>query len=179
MIFDLDPDEDLRWRDVVDASFHVRDALEALGLNSFVKTTGGKGVHIVVPLIRRHAWDTVFRFSRAFVEGLSASAPQRFTANMAKRSRRGRVFIDYHRNRRGSTAVTAYSLRARPGAPVSTPLSWQELRQIDDFRDLDWSSMPKRLIERHADPWQDIDEAAGCITRELEARVGIKRPDKT
>ena len=127
MIFDLDPDEDLRWRDVVDASFHVRDALEALGLKSFVKTTGGKGVHIIVPLIRRHAWDIVFRFSRAFAERLSATAPQCFTANMAKRSRRGRIFVDYHRNRRGSTAVAAYSLRARPGAPASTPLSWQEL----------------------------------------------------
>jgi bifunctional non-homologous end joining protein LigD len=102
----------------------------------------------------------VFRFSRAFAEGLSASAPQRFTANMAKRSRRGRVFVDYHRSRRGSTAVAAYSLRARPRAPVSTPLFWQALKEIDDPRDLDWSSVPKRLIERHADPWQDIDAAA-------------------
>ena len=178
MIFDLDPDEDLRWRDVVDASFHVRDDIEALGWKSFVKTTGGKGVHIVVPLVRRHTWETVFRFSRAFVERLSSTAPQHFTANMAKRSRRGRVFVDYHRNRRGSTAVAAFSLRARPGAPASTPLSWQALKEIDDPRDLDWSNVPKRLVEAHADPWQDMDAAAVCITRELEAQVGIKPSDK-
>jgi DNA ligase D len=179
MIFDLDPDEDLRWRDVVDAGFHVREALAALGLQSFVKTTGGKGVHIIVPLLRQHTWGTVFRFSRAFVEELAASAPQRFTANMAKRSRRGRVFVDYHRNRRGATAVAAYSLRARSGAPASTPLSWQALREIDDPRDLDWSSVPKRLVEAYADPWQDMDAAAVCITRELETQVGIKPSGKT
>jgi bifunctional non-homologous end joining protein LigD len=106
-------------------------------------------------------------------------APLRFTANMAKRSRRGRVFVDYHRNRLGSTAVAAYSLRAKPGAPASTPLSWQALKDIDDPSDLDWSSVPKRLVEAHADPWQDIDAAAVCITRDLETQVGIKPSDKT
>ena len=128
-----------------------------------------------------HAWEAVFRFSQTFVEQLAASAPLRFTARMAKRRQRGRgrIFVDYHRNRRGSTAVAAYSLRARPGAPVSMPLSWPPLRQIDDPRELDWSSAPKTLIEAAGDPWQDIDEAAVEITPQLEAEVGLKPSDKT
>jgi bifunctional non-homologous end joining protein LigD len=179
MIFDLDPDEALRWREVVEAGVRVHDALEAVGLAAFVKTTGGKGIHVVVPLVPARLWEAVFHFSRALAVRLAETDPRRFTANMAKASRRGRIFIDFHRNRRSSTAVAAYSLRAKPGAPVSTPLSWQELGELDDPRELDWSSVPKRLLERHADPWQDMDKAAGSITTELEARVGVKPADRT
>ncbi len=178
MIFDLDPDEGLPWRNVVEASLTVRDALADLGLPAFVKTTGGKGIHVVVPLLPARSWDTVFRFSRALAEKLARSEPARFTTNMAKQKRRGRIFLDFHRNHRSSTAVAAYSLRARPGAPVSTPLSWDELSQLDDPRELNWSSVPRRLLAGHADPWQDIDEAAGSITPDLEARVEVKPAGK-
>ena len=147
MIFDLDPDEDLRWRDVVDASVHVRDVLEALGLDSFVKTTGGKGVHIVVPLIRRRPCGPMFAASAGrSSKALAAPAPQRFTANMAKRSRRGRIFVDYHRNRprrrRRSPPIRCVPGRARRPRPRCPGRSWGRL---DDPADLNWASVPERL----------------------------------
>jgi bifunctional non-homologous end joining protein LigD len=174
MIFDLDPDESLRWSEVIDAALEVRAALEALGLAPFVKTTGGKGLHVVVPLQRRQGWDRMLRFAQAFVEILARRAPTRFTSKMAKSGRRGRVFIDYLRNVRGATAVALYSLRARPGVPTSTPLHWQELSEIDDPADLNYATVPKRLAHDFADPWVTMEEAARALTQEMERKVGIK-----
>ncbi len=165
LVFDLDPDESLPWREVVDAAFEVRDALAAQGLAPFLKTTGGKGLHLVVPIQRRRSWDEVTRFCESFARQMAAAAPRRFTANMAKAQRRGRVYLDYLRNQRSATAVAAYSLRARPGVPASTPLAWDELRQLDDPADLNYASVPERLASGLVDPWAGIEQAARALPR--------------
>jgi bifunctional non-homologous end joining protein LigD len=174
MIFDLDPDESLRWTEVVGAALEVRAALEDLGLSTFVKTTGGKGLHVVVPLQRRQGWERMLQFSQAFVEMLAKGAPTRFTAKMAKSGRRGRIFIDYLRNVRGATAAAAYSLRARPGVPASVPVHWHELPEIDDPADLNCASVPERLARDFVDPWVDMEQAARALTKEMERKVGIR-----
>ncbi len=135
----------------------------------FLKTTGGKGLHVVVPIARRQGWAEV----RAVLRGVRAAAwpsrrRDRFTANMAKRERRGRIYLDYLRNARSATAVAAYSLRARPGVPASTPLAWDELSAIDDPADLNYATVPQRLEAGIADPWAGIDQAARALTKEME-----------
>jgi bifunctional non-homologous end joining protein LigD len=119
---DLDPDEGLPWERVTEAAIDLRDALAGLGLKSFVKTTGGKGLHVVIPLTPKLDWDQVKAFAKLIADSFVTQRPDTFTANMAKRARHGRIYIDYLRNGRGATAVGAYSPSARPGAPVSTPL---------------------------------------------------------
>ena len=171
IVLDLDPDEGLPWRQTVDAAFEVREALAGLGLVPFVKTTGGKGLHVVVPLLRRQSWEPVRRFCEAFARQMAATAPSRFTANMAKAQRRGRIFLDYLRNVRGATAVAAYSLRARPGVPASTPLAWDELSAIDDPADLNYATVPERLAGGAPDPWAGIDQAARALTKDIERKL--------
>ena len=131
---DLDPDEGLPWQRVTEAAIDVRDALAGIGLKSFAKTTGGKGLHVVIPLTPKLGWDEVKAFAKWVADSFVAQRPQDFTANMAKRARRGRIYIDYLRNGRGATAVGAYTPRARPGAPVSTPLSWAGGRRRREAR---------------------------------------------
>jgi bifunctional non-homologous end joining protein LigD len=171
IVFDLDPDEGLPWGQVTDAAFEVRAALEELGLVPFLKTTGGKGLHVVVPLLRRQDWEPVKRFCEAFARALAAAAPRRFTANMAKAQRRGRIFLDYLRNVRGATAVAAYSLRARPGVPVSTPLGWDELAQLDDPADLNYATVPERLAAGTVDPWAGMEQSARALTKSIERKL--------
>ncbi len=127
MIFDLDPDEGLDFEDVKSAASDIRDRLADLGLVSFAMLSGGKGVHVVVPLIPGHGWDAHKDFARRFAEALSLAEADRFTATMSKAKRKGKIFIDWLRNQRGSTAVSPYSARARAGAPVAVPISWDEL----------------------------------------------------
>jgi DNA ligase D len=170
MVFDLDPDEGLPWRQVVDAAFEVRQSLEDLGFTPFVKTTGGKGLHVVVALARRQAWPDVRRFAEAFAVHMARRLPTRFTSNMAKSSRRGRIFLDYLRNARSATAVAAYSLRARPGVPASTPVTWEELVEVDDPADLNYATVPVRLTEVE-DPWAELAGSARPLTKEMERRL--------
>jgi bifunctional non-homologous end joining protein LigD len=156
IIFDLDPDEGLAWPRVVAAATALRDALAALGLRSFAKTTGGKGLHLVVPIKPRHDWATVGEFARAFVAKLAQAEPHLYTGAMGKRQRQGRIFIDFLRNRRGATAVAAFSTRARPAATVSAPLTWEEVEsgiRSDQFTLL---SLPQRLRSLAADPWAEF-----------------------
>jgi bifunctional non-homologous end joining protein LigD len=131
MIFDLDPDIGLDFADVRSAAQDIRKHLADIGLVSFPMLSGGKGVHVVVPLTPGHDWETHKDFSRRFAEALSQSEPDRFVATMSKAKRKGRIFIDWLRNQRGSTAVLPYSARAREGAPVAVPLSWKELDSYD------------------------------------------------
>lgn len=174
MIFDLDPDENLRWRDVVDAAMEIRHRLNQVALKCFAKTSGSKGLHIVVPLVRRHSWAEVRGFSKAFAAMMAKQAPKRFTSSMSMRSRRGRIYIDYLRNVRGATTVAAYSLRGATGVPVSTPVGWDELSEIDDPADLNYVTVPDRLGKSFRDPWEDIDRAAHVLTLDMARKLEIR-----
>jgi bifunctional non-homologous end joining protein LigD len=131
LVFDLDPDEGLDFTHVVRAALDFRKALAGIGIKTFPMVTGGKGVHVIAPLTPKAEWPEVKAFALRFAQALAAHEPQRFTAALSKAKRGGKIFIDYLRNQRGATAVMPYSARARPGAPVAAPLSWDELRAID------------------------------------------------
>jgi bifunctional non-homologous end joining protein LigD len=158
VIFDLDPGEGLGFRDVAAAALEVRSVLEGMDLQSFAKTTGGKGLHVVVPIERRHEWPAVKAFAKRVAESMSTAAPERYLPRISKAERRGRIFIDYLRNDPTSTAVAPYSTRSRPGAPVATPLSWEEIEAGVDPASFDISSVPERLRRRGGDPWRKIGE---------------------
>ncbi|HEY0413232.1 MAG TPA: DNA ligase D [Allosphingosinicella sp.] len=132
--FDLDPDEGLGFEEVKRTALELRDRLEALGLQSFPLLTGGKGIHVVVPLEPAAEWPEVREFARSFCAGLAEAEPERFTVALPKAKRKGRIFLDYLRNQRTSTAILPYSARARPGAPVAAPVSWKELARVDNPR---------------------------------------------
>ena len=145
MIFDLDPDPVLKWNTVVEAARLTRSILEELGLRALVKSSGGRGLHVVVPLVRRNDWDEVRTFSQAVAQHLAATLPERFSAKMGEKNRVNKVFIDYLRNRRGASTVAAYSARARPGLPVSVPLEWMELDGLDPAAQWNIETLPGRL----------------------------------
>lgn len=130
LIFDLDPDPGIGWPKIKDAARELRDELEARGLTSFPRLSGGKGVHLVVPIAKRYSWDQSRTFCDRFAHAMEAQAPQRYVATMSKAKREGRVFIDWLRNGRGATAVSSFSLRARPGAPVAMPVTWDEFAKV-------------------------------------------------
>jgi len=150
---DLDPDSALSWPAVREAAELVRELLDELELAWFLKTTGGKGLHFVIPIARRYDWDEVKRFARAAAERLVSTAPKLFISTASKSTRTDRVFVDYLRNAEGATAVAAYSLRARAGLPVSMPVAWEDLKQ--DVRGAHFSirTAPKWVRKRRADPW--------------------------
>jgi bifunctional non-homologous end joining protein LigD len=158
VVFDLDPGDDVAWPRVVAAARMVRGFLDQLGLVSFVRTTGGKGLHVVVPLNPGADWDTVKTFARGFAEAMAALHPLEFVATATKRFRRGKIYVDYLRNGRGATAVASYSLRSRPGAPVAVPLRWEELGKVKSGNAFDLHSVPKRLARLKKDPWDGIDK---------------------
>jgi bifunctional non-homologous end joining protein LigD len=155
VIFDLDPDPGVPWERVIEAAQLVRTLLDEIGLRSFVKTTGGKGLHVVAPFKPEHDWDTVKDFTQRIAQHLARLAPDRFTANMSKAKRQGRIFIDYLRNAQEATAVAAYSTRARPGAPVSVPLAWEELSPALHSNAYTVTNVRERLAALKQDPWAD------------------------
>src|SRR3546814_4643613 len=128
LVFDLDPDEGLDFGHVKKAAIDLKQHLADIGLTSFAMLSGGKGVHVVVPLTPDAEWDAVKSFAERFARALTEAEPKRFTATMAKAKRKGKIFIDWLRNQRGSTAILPYSARARSGAPVAAPVSWSEDR---------------------------------------------------
>jgi bifunctional non-homologous end joining protein LigD len=154
LIFDLDPGEDVPWGAVITAALEVRCRLEALGLKSFVKTTGGKGLHVVVPLAPGAGWDEAKAFTKSVAEAMAGDAPDRYVATIAKRARGGRILIDFFRNDRGSTAVAAYSTRGSPQASVSTPLAWEELSERLRSDHFTVGNLRNRLEFLERDPWQ-------------------------
>jgi bifunctional non-homologous end joining protein LigD len=172
-IIDLDPDEGLAWDDIVDAALNVRHLLEELGLQSFVKTTGGKGLHVVVPLVRRAEWEEVKAFSGAVASLLARAAPDRYTTEMSKRKRRGRVLLDYLRNARGATAIEAYSTRARAGAPVAAPIHWDELAEGVRANTFDVRNMPARMRDLGEDPWKEMGAVRQSLTAPMKRRLGL------
>ena len=153
LIFDLDPGEGVRWGDMIDAARETRDFLGELKLQSFVKTTGGKGLHVVVPVEPTMEWELAKAFTQSVAETLAKKRPDRYVAIMSKRLRRGRIFIDYLRNGRGATAVGAYSTRALPRASVSTPLAWDELSENMRSDHFTLSNIRARLQHLKDDPW--------------------------
>jgi bifunctional non-homologous end joining protein LigD len=173
IVFDLDPSPGVNWREVLRVARNLRERLEQLGLTVFVRLTGGKGLHLVVPLKRRSGWDEVKAFARAVCDAQARDEPKRLTANMAKARRGGRIFLDYLRNGRGATAIASYSTRAHPDAPIAVPLRWDELdasRHSDDYH---VDNLPRRLAALRADPWADFAAARRQITRSMRQAVGM------
>jgi bifunctional non-homologous end joining protein LigD len=157
IIFDLDPDEGLGFADVVAATLEVRERLLAIGLESFVKTTGGKGLHIVVPVEPVTEWRAAKAFAKSFSEAMAADAPERYLTRISKAERAGRIFIDYLRNDPTSTAVGPYSTRSRPGAPVAMPIRWDEVNERLDPKAFNVSTAPS-WVAAHRDPWEGIED---------------------
>ncbi|KWZ33305.1 DNA ligase D [Burkholderia anthina] len=172
IVFDLDPDPALPWRTMIDAAQLVRGLLDELGLVSFCKTSGGKGLHVVVPLTRHAGWDDVKDFSRAVAQHVAGTLPERFTATMGPRHRRGKIFVDYLRNGRGASTIAAYSVRARPGMGVSVPLEWDEVPETTGGAQWTIDTLHARLDALKRDPWEGYAKARQRITAAMRARLG-------
>jgi bifunctional non-homologous end joining protein LigD len=153
MVFDLDPDASVAFAEVRTAALELRDRLDGLGLRSFAMATGGKGIHVVVPLTPKNSWDEVKTFSEALARSFAKGNPDRYLAQASKSARKGRIFIDYLRNARGATAIAPFSTRAKPGAPVAWPVSWEQLRRLEDARPATVATAGELLKRRRKDPW--------------------------
>ncbi len=173
MFFDLDPSPEVAWPRVVDAARRVRAMLEALGLESFVKTTGGKGLHVVVPLQRKHDWDTVKGFSKALAEQIVRESPNEYIATASKARRTGKIFVDYLRNGRGATAVAPYSPRALANAPVSMPIRWDALGPKLRSDRYTVSNVADAL--RSPDPWRGISAVRQSLTASMRRAVASRK----
>ena len=168
MVFDLDPGEGVPWAQVQEAAELTHAFLTQLGLASFLKTSGGKGLHVVVPVRRLHDWDTVRGFSQAIVRHMATTIPQRFVAKSGPKNRVGKVFIDYLRNGRGATTVCAWSARARPGLGISVPVAWRELTTLRGGDHWTVQTVGERLATGNQ-PWNDYARAARGLTASMSA----------
>ncbi|TBR40670.1 MULTISPECIES: DNA ligase D [Dyella] len=169
VVFDLDPGPDVAWNNVKAAARLMRKRLGQLKLESFLRTTGGKGLHIVVPLNPPSPWDEVKTFARGFAETMEAMHPLDFISTSSKARRTSKIYIDYLRNGRGATAVASYSLRGRPGAPVAMPVRWEELGRLRGANQFDLKNAVTRLKRQRKDPWEGIEEVKQSLTRVLKA----------
>jgi bifunctional non-homologous end joining protein LigD len=173
IVFDFDPDAGLAWEHVVAAAFEIRGRLKELGLESFPKTTGGKGLHVAAPIAAKHDWNTVKAFTKAVATAMMRDSPDRYVVTVSKKARKGKIFIDYLRNGYGATFVAPYSPRARPNAPISMPLAWNELTpslRSDHFR-LDNAAVRLEALKRG--PWSDMLELRQGITAAMLKRFGV------
>jgi bifunctional non-homologous end joining protein LigD len=171
IVFDLDPGPGVAWTTVIRTAVQLRELLQDLGLASFVKTTGGKGLHIVVPVLRRREWPEIKSFSQAVAKRMAAQEPALLTTTIAKAARQGRIFIDFHRNRRGATAVAAYSTRVHPDATVSVPLAWNELEETTGPAQFTVLSLRQRLASLRQDPWAELTKVKQSITAKARQRL--------
>ena len=162
IVFDIDPGEGVDWAGIVKAARDVRERLSSIELDSFVKLSGGKGVHVVLP-VKGTDWQTVKVFVQAFAQAMAADEPERYVAKMTKSLRKGKIFVDYLRNSLEQTSVAAYSTRARPGAPVSVPVTWQELGRIEAANQYTVLNLAKRLGSLKRDPWADIGQVRQAL----------------
>jgi bifunctional non-homologous end joining protein LigD len=170
IIMDLDPGEGVEWQAVIDAAFEVRERLEQGGLAAFLKTSGGKGLHVVTPLRPEADWTAVKAFTKALADSMSADRPERYVSTITKSKRRGKILVDYLRNQRGATAVAPFSTRARPGAGVSTPVDWAEIGPGIGPAYFTVENVPKRLAALTSDPWADFTRAAAPLDPRGKAR---------
>lgn len=158
IVFDLDPDEAVPWQRVKDAALELQEILKGLGLESFLLVTGGKGLHIVVPIVRRIPWEGAKEFALSVGKHLAAKRPRDYTTNVSLAARRGRIYIDYLRNRRGATAIAPYSTRARTGAPVAVPLEWEELPPLRSAAAYSIENLRHRLSALKECPWSGLNQ---------------------
>jgi bifunctional non-homologous end joining protein LigD len=173
VVFDLDPDPKLGWDRMIEAAQLTRELLAELGLQSWCKTSGGKGLHVVVPLARQAGWDEIKAFAQAAAQHMAATLPDRFSAKMGAQNRRGRIFVDYLRNNRGSSTVAAFSPRARPGMGVSVPIAWDELADTTGGAQWTVENIHERLEALSVDPWADYAGTKQRITRQMRERLGM------
>jgi bifunctional non-homologous end joining protein LigD len=169
LIFDIDPDEGLGFDKVKAAAFDIRDVLKALGLESFALVTGGKGVHVIVPIRPRHEWPQAKDFCRGLAQKLAADQPDRFTAQLSKAKRKGKLFVDYLRNERGSTAICPWSTRSRQGAPVAVPVTWEELKSVEAANQF---SIADAAALAEKDAWEGYFDLRQGLTKALLDKIG-------
>jgi bifunctional non-homologous end joining protein LigD len=165
IVIDLDPGDDVEWAAIVEAAKLVRQLMTVLELASFVKTTGGRGLHVVVPLTPRADWTKCLDFARAFAQALVRKRPALFTERFAKAGRDNKILIDYLRNNRTNTSIAAFSTRARPHAPVSVPIAWSELSPAKTPDRFTMHTVPARLARITHDPWRAYWTARQQIPR--------------
>jgi DNA ligase D len=174
LVMDLDPDTALPWARVCDAAEILRERLEAMGFQPFLRTTGGKGLHLVMALSPGHSWPQMKGFAEGFAKAMAADHPALFTAISSKERRKGRIYLDYLRNGRGASAVASYSLRARPGFPAATPIFWDELRKLSGGDAFNRLNLTRRLETLVSDPWAELVSSAVKITPKMRRDVGLK-----
>jgi len=181
LIFDFDPADDVPWARLTEGVKMLKTLLDNLGLQSFLKTTGGKGLHVVVPIRPTLDWDEAKHFTRTVAELFARTFPDRFTSTMSKAQRAGRIFIDYLRNAEGATAIAPFGVRARKNAPVSTPIAWRELARDVRFDHFNVKTVPARLARQRRDPWKDFAATRQSVTRAMFDKLGagaVPRPRK-
>ncbi|MEX3941807.1 DNA ligase D [Paraburkholderia sp. BR10937] len=172
IVFDLDPDPSLAWEHMLEAAQLTRELLDALGLQAWCKTSGGRGLHVVVPLTRHAGWDEAKDFARAVASHMAATLPERFSAKMGAQNRKGRIFVDYLRNNRGASTAAAYAPRARPGLGVSVPVDWDELHTLTSGDQWNVANVRGRLEALRADPWSGYEKARQRITAAMWKPLG-------
>jgi len=177
VIFDLDPGEGERWERVREAATLMRGLLQELGLQSWLKTSGGKGLHVVVPLTPRDDWDTVKGFAQAVVQRLAHVIPQRFVAKSGATNRVGKIFVDYLRNNHGATTAAAFSARSRTGLGVSMPLAWDDLNALKSSDQWTVRTAREHLSFQAVDPWQSYWTCKQTLAAALTT-LGLPAPDQ-
>lgn len=170
IVMDFDPGPDVPWKDVVDAAFELKEMLEDLDLESFVKLTGGKGIHVHIPIAPLYDWDQVKSFTQGLALELVSRNPSRYIANMSKKLRKNKIFVDYLRNGYGATAVVPYSLRAKPLSAIALPLEWTELRRVKSPQEFTMNKALKKIKSRKRDPWEGM--------LKLRQKIAILQPLK-
>jgi bifunctional non-homologous end joining protein LigD len=173
LVFDLDPDEGLDFDVLKAAAVEVRDFLADLGLKSFLKSTGGKGLHVVAPITPKQGWDEVKGFAKAIADTLVEVRADRYTANPLKKTRKGKIFVDYLRNQRGGSAIVSYSTRSKPNASVACPLAWDELKGLKVASPYTLKTLPMRLKAKKSDPWEGFFSTRQSITAKANKALGL------